>query len=304
MELANRMQDCFVPDIGQVFLDHVGLFVADLDAIPAWFTRLGFTLTPRATHMHRDAAGHETPSGTSNHCAMFREGYLEILGATADTPLAAQLTAGLTRYPGAHLIAFAAADADVRHAALDLTDLAPLPLVHLQRPIDVDGSPATGRFSVVRMPPGSMPEGRIQIVTHHTPELVWQPRFLTHANGVEALTEVLVCVGDPAEAADRFGRLLARPARAADGAADVDLNRGCLRFLTPDRLARELPDLTPPSLPFIAAVGFRCPDLAATGRYFADCDIPVVARDGTHLRLPASEAFGLTMLFRSADKDD
>ena len=305
MEVANWMQDCFVPDIGQVFLDHVGLFVADLDAIPAWFTRLGFTLTPRAMHMHRDVAGREAPSGTSNHCAMFREGYLEILGATADTPLAAQLKARLARYPGVHLIAFAAADADARHAALDQTDLAPLPLVHLQRPIDLDGGPtATGRFSVIRMPPDSMPEGRIQVVTHHTPELVWQPRFLTHANGVEALTEVLVCVDDPAEAAGRFGRLLTRPARTADGAAEVDLNRGGIRFLTPDRLALELPDLTPPSLPFIAAIGFRCRDLAATGRFFADRNIPVKAWSRTLLRLPASEALGLTMLFRSTDRDD
>ncbi len=295
------MQDRFVPEPGQVFLDHVGLFVAELDAVPAALSRLGFTLTPRAVHMNRDAAGNDTPSGTSNHCAMFREGYLEILSATADTPLATQLKARLARYPGAHLIAFAAADAASRHTSLTQTDLAPLPLVNLQRPIDVEGGTATGRFSVVRMPPDDMPEGRIQIVTHHTPELVWQPRFLTHANGVEALTEVLVCVDDPAEAADRFGRLLARPAPISEGEAEIGLSRGRIRFLTPDRLAEIVPGVMPPCLPFIAAVGFRCRDLAATGRFFADRDIAVTGRDRMQIQLPASEAFGLTMLFRSAD---
>lgn len=289
---------------GQVFLDHIGLFVADLDAVPAALSRLGFTLTPRATHMNRDAAGQETPSGTSNHCAMFQEGYLEILGATADTPLAAQLEARLARYPGAHLIAFAAADAADRYAALASTELAPLPLVRLQRPIDIDGGSATGRFSVVRLPPERMPEGRVQIVTHHTPDLVWQPRFLTHANGVAALSEVVVGVDDPTEAAGRFGRLLARPARSADGEGSVDLHRGAIRFLTPARLGQEMPDVTPPSLPFIAAVGFRCADLAATGRFFANRGIPVTDQDRASFRLPASEAFGLTMRFQSADKDN
>ena len=298
------MQDCFVPDIGRVFLDHVGLFVADLDAAPATLTRLGFTLTPRAVHMNRDAGGQETPSGTSNHCAMFREGYLEILAATSDTPLAAQLDARLTRYPGAHLIAFAAADAADRHAMLAKTDLAPLPLVNLQRPIDIEGGTATGRFSVIRMPPDSMPEGRIQIVTHQTPELVWQPRYLTHANGVEALTEVIVCVDDPAEAADRFSRLLARPTHISEGEGEVDLSRGRIRFLTRDRLADIVPDVTPPSLPFIAAAGFRCRDLAATGRFFTKHDIPIAQPDRTHIRLPAAEALGLTMLFRAAGKGD
>ncbi len=298
------METCFVPDTGQVFLDHVGLFVGDLDAAPAALTRLGFTLTPRAVHVNRDAGGQTVPSGTSNHCAMFHEGYLEILSATGDTPLAAQLEAWLARHAGAHLIAFAAADAAERHAALAGTDLAPLPLVRLQRPIDVDGGSATGRFSVVRMPPEAMPEGRIQIVTHHTPDLVWQPRFLTHANGVEALREVLVSVDDPAAAAGRFGRLLARPARVADGEAEVVLDRGRLRFLTPARLRRRLPDLTPPAPPFIAAVGFRCRDLAATGRFLAERKVPVIEQDRMQLRLPASEAFGLTMLFRSAERED
>lgn len=298
------MQACFVPDSGQIFLDHVGLFVADLDAVPAALARLGFTLTPRAVHMSNDAAGRPAPSGTSNHCAMFHEGYLEILGATADTPLAAQLTTRLARYPGAHLLAFAAADAPERHAALTGSDLDPLPLVYLRRPVDTGGGAATARFSVVRMPPERMPEGRVQIVTHHTPDLVWQPRFLTHANGAEALREVWVCVDDPTEAAGRFGRLLARPTRTVDGESDVDLNRGRIRFLTPARLARLLPGATPPGLPFIAAIRLRCADLAATRRFFNDKGIPAVDQDPACLRLPATEAFGLTLLFQAADIGD
>ena len=42
---------------------------------------------------------------------MFARGYIEVLFKTADTPLGRELDAGLARYPGIHLAAFAIADA-------------------------------------------------------------------------------------------------------------------------------------------------------------------------------------------------
>ncbi len=55
-----------------------------------------------------------------------------------------------------------------------------------------------------------MAEGRMQCLTHHSEEVVWQTRWLDHANGAEALLDVVIAVEDVAEAAERFSRFLDR----------------------------------------------------------------------------------------------
>ena len=67
--------------------------------------RLGFQVSQINVQTNADAQGALTPSGTSNRLARLRRGYLEILAATHDTPLADQLKAALARYQGIHLIA-------------------------------------------------------------------------------------------------------------------------------------------------------------------------------------------------------
>ena len=41
-----------------------------------------------------------------------------------------------------------------------------------------------------------MAEGRIQMLTHRTEHAVWQPRWLVHANGAQALLSVTIAVAD------------------------------------------------------------------------------------------------------------
>ena len=81
------------PEPGEIFLDHVGWYVPDIDQAGAAFERLGFTLTPFTPHTHESASGERTRSGTANRCAMIELGYLEILCAVPDldTPLTAEL---------------------------------------------------------------------------------------------------------------------------------------------------------------------------------------------------------------------
>jgi hypothetical protein len=62
------------------------------------------------------------------------------------------------------------------------------------------------RFSVVYVPPGRMPEGRVQYVQQLTPEVIWKDEFVEHANGVTGLSAVYVVADDPAEAGARWAR--------------------------------------------------------------------------------------------------
>lgn len=287
-----------VPEGNEVYLDHVGLFVPDFDSSPRRLEELGFSLTPFVAHMaSTEPGGEAAPSGTGNQCAIFGQGYLEMLGPTVDTPLSRQLRAQLARYPGWHLIAFAANHPEENHARLERQGFRPLPLVRLARPAPTDDGEDTARFSVIRVPPEVMPEGRIQTVTHHTPELVWQRRYQRQPNGAAALTGVLVCVDDAREAAARFGRFVGVEATATTDGWGLGLHRGRVAFVGAGRFRELYPERELPCTPYIAEVSFRTHDLAAARRCLDESGVRYETPDDDSLRVPGAEALGASFRF-------
>src|SRR3989442_13735354 len=93
MNVADRQR----PAPGELFLDHLAHFVADLDAAARVFASLGMKITP--VSVHKTPSG---PVGTSNRCAMFEEGYLALLSPTHDTPAARRVGPLRERYDGVH----------------------------------------------------------------------------------------------------------------------------------------------------------------------------------------------------------
>lgn len=295
----SESSDRQTPGPGEIFLDHVGWYVPDMDAASAAFERLGFPLSPYTPHSHEGADGTRAPSGTANRCAMLERGYLEILTHVPelDLPLARQLRAGLDRYTGLHLIAFTCADTDAEHARLDAEGFAPLPVAHLRRPIETDGGgEEVTRFSVIRLPPGTMAEGRIQTLTQDTPEIVWQPSLIARDNAISALCGVLVCVDDLGEAAARFARFTGRKAHAMGrGRMDIVLDRGVLSLATPARLARVIPGVVVPTTPFIAVVALRSRDIGATARSLEAGGVPFTQFPDMII-VPAAAAMGASLI--------
>jgi hypothetical protein len=102
-----------------------------------------------------------------------------------------------------------------------------------------------------------MPEGRIQILTHRTEQLVWQPRWLTHPNGALGLLSLVIAVSDVEEAGQRFARFTARPAQASSQGRTIELDRGRLHLLTARAFTQMLPEARIPSLPFAGAYGIK-----------------------------------------------
>ena len=160
------------------------------------------------------------------------------------------------------------------HARLSDEDFAPQPVIHLERTVATATGEDTARFSVVRVPPGTMAEGRVQYCQHHTPELVWQERWLEQPNRARALAGLVLCVANPAEAAARHGRFVGRLPRAGNGIRVLQLDRGRLVFTDPPGLARLLPGTEIPDLPFIAALAVATADLAATRAVLAQNGVP------------------------------
>src|SRR5256885_14479080 len=108
--------DSQLPVRDEVFVDHVGYFVHDLDAAGTQLERLGFRVSAINVQTNADASGALKPSGTSNRLAKLRFGFLEMLAATHDTALADQLKVAIARYSGLHLIAISAEDMQAERA--------------------------------------------------------------------------------------------------------------------------------------------------------------------------------------------
>src|SRR5215469_12671924 len=123
-----------LPGPGEVFLDHTAFFVPAIDTAAGTLEACGFRLTPFTIQTNREG-GLTVPSGTGNRCAMLRGGYLEVLTATSETPLAGQLRERLRHHVGLHLVAFSVADAAAEHRRLAASGFATLPLVDMRRPV-------------------------------------------------------------------------------------------------------------------------------------------------------------------------
>lgn len=293
-----------LPEGDEVFLDHVGWFVADLDAAAETFRRLGFAIHDESLHMNADAEGRRVPAGTANRLVTTDIGYLEVLAQRSDTPLGRQLAAGVARYEGLHLVAFGHADVPGRAPLLAEGGFRPLDPVNLRREMETEQGPTTFAFTVLRVPPDTMPEGRIQWCAHLTPESVWRPALMRHANAADALTGALFVVADVAEALDRYARFTAKPALRRDGAGTIDLDRGALMFAEPAAAERLLPGIEVPSLPFGAAVAMRSRDLDATRNALASGGVRPVLDDGRRLVVRPEDACGAWTVFHAADVAD
>jgi hypothetical protein len=241
-----------LPSPGEVFLDHTAFFMPEMDASAERLEACGFRLTPFTIQTNRE--GDKTvPSGTGNRCAMLREGYIELLTATSDTPLAAQLRERIADHPGIHLAAFSTADAAAEHRRLGEAGFPTLPLVDMRRPVGDDFA----RFSIARIAHGTMPEGRTQFLAHHTESLVWLPGMLDHPNGAEALDGLWIAADDPAEVAARYARFTGRPAIQEGPVTSVHLDRGWVAIAAP-LFMREVYGIRPVgSLPSFAAASVR-----------------------------------------------
>ena len=261
MPAASRRQ---LPVDDEIFLDHVGHFVRDAQAASRALRRAGFAPTPVSIQADKEPpTGRLVPTGLGNITAMFARGYMEVLFKNSDTALAGELDAALAHRAGLHLAAFSVVDAAAAHERLAGAGFPVRDLVRMQRPVETENGPDIAAFTISRVKPMAMPEGRIQILTHHTESAVWQPRWLSHPNSVCDLIDVVIAVGDIAEAAQRFARFSGRPATFTPGGALIRLDRGGVYLVSHDRATEKLPEVPVTSLPFMIGYALGVESLAA-----------------------------------------
>lgn len=269
-----------LPKRDEIFLDHIGWFAPDMDTASRALERLGFLLTPYSLHGDLDAAtGAIKPVGTANRLIMLEQGYLEILAivAEADTPVVRHMRAMLKeRGTGVHLIAFGVADAARKAEALAKAGFSMQPTVNLRRTVEAeDSTQAEVAFTVVRPAFTHFPECRMQVLTHHTPEHMWQRRYVVQPNGIVGLDRVSLMVPDVADTTTRMTRVIGK-----DGALTLD--RGSIRV---SALAGH---------PRIESLGLLSRDLALTAQAMEKRGVEV-RRDGDALVVAAEDALGVRL---------
>lgn len=275
MNIADRQK----PAPGELFLDHVAHFVADLDAAARVFESLGMKAT-RTSVQHTP----EGPVGTSNRLVMLEEGYIEMLSPTHDTPVANRVRALMARYDGVHLVCYGTPDAESEHRRLAAHGFEPQPLVNLSR----EGG--TIRFKVVRPAPEKMPEGRIQYCEHLTPEQIWRAEDVNRLR----LEEVFVVAKNPVETAARWARFAGLIPSAVRDGVQLETARGRIFIGKRTAIAKKL-GAAPPA-PGIAGYALACrhPDkLAARCK---EAGIKVQKR-GKHYAATLPKALGSVWLF-------
>ncbi len=284
-----------LPSGREIYLDHVGHFVAGPDAATHALARAGFTPTPKSVQVNPDPAGGPPRlTGTGNVCAMLRGGYLEMLFKTADTPLGAEFDRARARYTGLHLVAFAIADAAASHQRLEAAGFPVQPVVAMQRPVETAEGPGIAAFEVVRVGPGVMPEGRVQVLRHLTEQTVWQPRWLDHPNGAQCLRSLAIVVADIEEATSRFSRFTGRPTDMVDGACRIALDRGMIEVVEVREWKERWPAIEVPSLPFMGQCVIEVASLDGAKRCLeAGGFAPQLAGGGLSVPFPAELGVGV-----------
>jgi hypothetical protein len=136
-----------------------------------------------------------------------------------------------------------------------------------------------------------MEEGRIQMLTHHTEDAVWQKRWLGHPNGAVGLASLVIVSAHVEEATARFARFTARPAVQTRAGQAIRLDRGRIDLVTREFFAAMLPQIAIPSLPFIAAYGVTVKSLDAVEASLRSGGLPF-RRDADCLVAPFPEELG------------
>jgi catechol 2,3-dioxygenase-like lactoylglutathione lyase family enzyme len=296
--MANQARQ--IPAGGEIFLDHVGWYVPDLDDAAEVFGRLGFPLTPYSVHGDRDPqSGRIIPQGSANRLALLESGYLEFLTDVegTDTAVSSHLRSAMARYIGVHLTAFTVSDAVAAVDRLTRDGFRLQPTVNLRRRIAAaDGTDVEVAFTVVRAEFGSIPEGRMQILTHHTPEHVWQRRYVAEANAIIGLEEVVFSVADPLASAERLAKFTGRTAIAAPAGMSVPLDRGKLTFLKPEDVSGQLGIPTMAEAPAVVAIGLVSRDLAKTREFMVAQGIRLAVDGPARLIIGADKALGSALI--------
>ena len=236
-------------------LDHVVLVTTDLAVSKRDYEQLGFQLTPESSHKGKVRPdGPVEIWGSGNHCAMFRQGYFEILGITDPDRYHEHFRVLLDRFHGMRMVALGCENAEKFYEANRERVPQLIEPREIGRDVPYGKGTKEGLFRVVQLEEGAFPEAELLFVEHATPNLLWQKDLLEHPNRVTALSGITLCSDEPKATAERFGRLSGRSCSETKSGYAFSLDEGEVRIVTPSEIAEVYRKAVLPAVPCVAVV--------------------------------------------------
>jgi hypothetical protein len=288
---------------------HLGIITRGLADTVRRYEDLGFVFTPMSLPEFPLAAGEAPqPVGVANRNAVFRNGYLEMLGVVDAARWASvaisqrgpfDIDRPLQKYEGLHVMHFGTEDLDGVRTKLVSDGLRPSAIRPFQRRVETPEGTDLMRARCISFAPETSPEALFQIVQHETPQLALQPRFMTHRNGALTLSGAILCVEDPTEVAARYARYADRPVDHRGSLHIVSLDEARLVIIKPEDLPALLPGERAPVTPYFA--GFTVTADLDRASTFLNCQaIPFQSHDGCII-VSARDACGSAIVFEQPE---
>jgi catechol 2,3-dioxygenase-like lactoylglutathione lyase family enzyme len=284
---------------------HIGLITRDMARLIARYEQLGFMFTPLS--MPRIAltpGGAPEMLGAGNRHAIFADNYLEVLGVV-DAARWASITKAqrgafdidppLARYEGLHVMHFGTDDIEAVERRYRAEDIGCGDIIPFQRNVETPNGPQMMHARCLSLAQHDLPS-LSQIAQTLTPELVLQPRYQQHRNGARSIRDVILCDPAPEQIAATYARIAGHPVERRGDDFAIDLGRGRLTVVAPERLAARIPGATPPTLPYLAGFTVTVDDLAQPRAVLREADVPFVEQDGRVI-VAAKDACGCAVLF-------
>ncbi|MEX0922004.1 MAG: VOC family protein [Rhodovibrionaceae bacterium] len=268
-------------------IDHALIGVEDLEQARAAWRRLGFTLSPRGRHIGW---------GTANYCIMFASDYIELLGILDASQFTNNLDRFLEKGEGLLGAAFSCDDAAATVEALRAQGIAAEDPKDLKRILESDAGEELPRFQLVHLPREATPGVATFVVSHLTPEIVWRPEWLQHANGAKGIESFSFAVDDPLSLLPAYARLFGEDAVAGENLRlTVKTGAARLVFTTPEEAA-EIAPLPGRGVPCGVAMAVRVADLRRTRKALEDNSVDFEEEEDG-LRIAPEQANGLALRF-------
>lgn len=267
--------------------DHAVIVCGDLDTAVTQWRALGFTLTPRGYHT----------LGSQNHCIMLARDYLELLHVTAPSPSRQYYWDAQQRGGGCAAMSCKSSDAFATADRLRAAGFQPSDPIEFSRPVRLDdGSehPATFRVTALDHAPGA----RYFVCEHRTPELLWRPEWMTHANGAQAIaaTYLVVGAGQVARTVEAYATLTgAAVTGATQDMATLDIAGAAFVVTTSQALADVIG--VQAAKPGYAAIRLVTDDLEKARTHWQAHGVLAIDLSPSMSLVPAEQANGVALIF-------
>jgi catechol 2,3-dioxygenase-like lactoylglutathione lyase family enzyme len=269
-------------------IDHLVLAVRNLEAVAAFYERLGFQVGARNRH----------PWGTENRLVQFRSSFLELITVGDDPGLIPPHQPGrfsfgafvrdyLEKREGLAMLVLDSPDAEADAAAFARRGIGRFEPFSFERTgRRPDGTETRVAFSLAFALDPTLPDAAFFVCQQLYPEAFWNPAFQIHPNGAWDVRSVTLGVAAPSAHADFV--------RGFTGAAGIDRGDGGIVFAL-----RNGGQLRVASLPGAAAFTAYCvavPELGTFRRRLQRMNVPFEATRDV-VTIPAHDAYGVTVEF-------